>query len=292
MAISIDDLASNSGFTLNEKGKVTLPPRPAPGGAPLHDRQLRRPHRRAAARVRRAAPGEVRRAGATDRRDRRPPRDVALRRPGAAQRRVQRRRRPARRASTASTRPASTRCAGARGTSRARIHDMDLNGVYASLNFPSFLPGLRRASASSSSPTTPSSRSRASRAWNDWNLEEWAGHTPGRIIPLQIPYVLDPEVGAEEIRRNAERGFKAITFSEGPAPPRAARRCTPTTGIRSCARARRPAPSCACTSARRARRRRPRPTPRATRSACCSSATRCSPRSTGSTRRSRCASPT
>jgi hypothetical protein len=24
----------------------------------------------------------------------------------------------------------------------ARIHDMDLNGVYASLNFPSFLPGF------------------------------------------------------------------------------------------------------------------------------------------------------
>jgi len=28
--------------------------------------------------------------------------------------------------------------------------------------------------------------------------------------------VLDPEVGAEEVRRNAERGFRAMTFSEAP----------------------------------------------------------------------------
>jgi predicted TIM-barrel fold metal-dependent hydrolase len=36
------------------------------------------------------------------------------------------------------------------------------------------------------------------------------------MIPLQIPYLLDPEVGAEEVRRNAARGFKAMTFSEAP----------------------------------------------------------------------------
>jgi predicted TIM-barrel fold metal-dependent hydrolase len=36
------------------------------------------------------------------------------------------------------------------------------------------------------------------------------------MIPLQIPYLLDPAVGAEEIRRNAARGFKAVTFSEAP----------------------------------------------------------------------------
>ena len=54
------------------------------------------------------------------------------------------------------------------------------------------------------------------RAWNDWHIEEWAGSYPGRIIPCQLPYLLDPEVAAEEIRRNAERGFKAVTFSEMP----------------------------------------------------------------------------
>ena len=54
------------------------------------------------------------------------------------------------------------------------------------------------------------------RAWNDWHLEEWAGPYPDRIIPCQIPWLLDPEVGRAEIRGNAERGFKAVTFSEAP----------------------------------------------------------------------------
>ena len=58
--------------------------------------------------------------------------------------------------------------------------------------------------------------SRPCGRWNDWHLEEWAGSYPDRIIPCQIPYFLDPEIGAQEIYKNAERGFKAVTFSEGP----------------------------------------------------------------------------
>lgn len=54
------------------------------------------------------------------------------------------------------------------------------------------------------------------RALNDWHIEAWAGPHPERIIPCQIPWLLDPDLGAAEIRRNAERGFKAITFSEAP----------------------------------------------------------------------------
>jgi predicted TIM-barrel fold metal-dependent hydrolase len=46
--------------------------------------------------------------------------------------------------------------------------------------------------------------------------EEWGGHAPGRIIKLQLPYLLDPVVAAAEVRRNAERGFRAMTFSEAP----------------------------------------------------------------------------
>ena len=45
----------------------------------------------------------------------------------------------------------------------------------------------------------------------------WAGSYPGRIIPLQIPWLADPLVAAEEVRRNAERGFKAVSFAEMPA---------------------------------------------------------------------------
>ena len=52
------------------------------------------------------------------------------------------------------------------------------------------------------------------RSIKDWHLESWAGAYPDRFIPMQIPYLLDVEVAADEIRRNAARGFKAVTFPE------------------------------------------------------------------------------
>jgi predicted TIM-barrel fold metal-dependent hydrolase len=96
-----------------------------------------------------------------------------------------------------------------------RIRDMDLSGVYASLCFPSFLPGFagQRLQLSTKDPELALA---ATRAWNDWNIEAWSGAYPDRMIPCQLPYFLDPEAGAREIYRNAERGFKAVTFSEAP----------------------------------------------------------------------------
>src|SRR2546422_301501 len=56
----------------------------------------------------------------------------------------------------------------------ARIADMDLNGVYASLNFPSFLPGF--AGQRMQTVTKDLDLALASiRAWNDWHIEAWAG---------------------------------------------------------------------------------------------------------------------
>lgn len=97
----------------------------------------------------------------------------------------------------------------------ARIADMDIDGVYASLNFPSALIGFagQRLQQATDDPDLALAIVRAN---NDWHLEEWAGPHPDRIIPCQIPYLLDPEVAASEIRRNAERGFRAVTFSEAP----------------------------------------------------------------------------
>ncbi len=96
-----------------------------------------------------------------------------------------------------------------------RVADMDLSGVYASLCFPSFLPGFagQRLQLSTKDPELALA---AVRAWNDWNIEEWSGAYPERMIPCQLPYFLDPQIGAQEIYRNAERGYKAVTFSEGP----------------------------------------------------------------------------
>ena len=96
-----------------------------------------------------------------------------------------------------------------------RIHDMDTNGIYASVNFPSFLPGF--AGQRLQQVTKDPELAMASvLAWNQWHLEEWAGTHPGRIIPCQIPWLLDPDVGAAMIRSNAELGFRAVSFSEDP----------------------------------------------------------------------------
>jgi predicted TIM-barrel fold metal-dependent hydrolase len=97
----------------------------------------------------------------------------------------------------------------------ARIADLDVSGVYASLCFPSFLPGFagQRLQLATKDPELALA---AVRAWNDWNIEAWSGAYPDRMIPCQLPYMLDPEIGAEEIRKNAARGFKAVTFCEAP----------------------------------------------------------------------------
>ena len=55
------------------------------------------------------------------------------------------------------------------------------------------------------------------RAWNDWHAEVWAGTYPERIIALQLPWLVDVAVATEEVRRNAARGFKTVSFPEFPA---------------------------------------------------------------------------
>ena len=96
----------------------------------------------------------------------------------------------------------------------ARIRDMDINGVWASMNFPSQITGF-------CGRVFFLARDRelglaCIRAWNDWLYEEWYQAYPSRIIPMGITYLADPELAAAEIRRNAERGFTAVTLPERP----------------------------------------------------------------------------
>jgi predicted TIM-barrel fold metal-dependent hydrolase len=97
----------------------------------------------------------------------------------------------------------------------ARIHDMDLGGVWASLCFPSALPGFCGQRLQLGVADRELARA-VVRAWNDWHLEEWCGTYPERMIPCQLPWLLDAEEAAAEIRRNAERGFRAVAFCESP----------------------------------------------------------------------------
>jgi predicted TIM-barrel fold metal-dependent hydrolase len=96
----------------------------------------------------------------------------------------------------------------------ARVGDMDINGVWASVNFPSMITGFcgsvffRGQDAQLGAACT--------RAWNDWLHEEWYQAHPTRIVPLGVAFLADPVVAAEEIRRNAERGFRAVSMPERP----------------------------------------------------------------------------
>ncbi|MAG32331.1 MAG: amidohydrolase [Deltaproteobacteria bacterium] len=95
-----------------------------------------------------------------------------------------------------------------------RIKDMDLGGIWASVNFPSGATGF--GGTLFSATKDPELGLACVRAWNDWLFEEWYSPYPDRIVPLGITYLCDPEKGAEEIRRNAKRGFKAVTLPEQP----------------------------------------------------------------------------
>jgi predicted TIM-barrel fold metal-dependent hydrolase len=54
------------------------------------------------------------------------------------------------------------------------------------------------------------------QAWNDWFYDEWFSKYPERIVPMGITFLADPDKAAQEIRRNAERGFTAVTLPEMP----------------------------------------------------------------------------
>ena len=96
----------------------------------------------------------------------------------------------------------------------ARVRDMDINGVWASVNVPSQITGFCGRVFFS----IPDQELGAAciRAWNDWLFEEWHRRYPERIVPLGITYLAESTLAVDEIRRNAERGFTSVTFPERP----------------------------------------------------------------------------
>lgn len=98
--------------------------------------------------------------------------------------------------------------------SSARLADMDLCGIWASLCFSSISFGF--AGSRLSLLSNPDAGLAALRAYNDWMLEDWCGVDLNRYIPCQLPWLRDPAIATAEILRNAARGFRAISFSENP----------------------------------------------------------------------------
>lgn len=98
--------------------------------------------------------------------------------------------------------------------SDARVRDMDIDGTYAALCFPSLIAGF--AGTMFARASDPEVGLACVRAWNDWHIDEWCGPHPGRFIPLQLPWLNDPAVAAADVRANATRGAKAVSFVENP----------------------------------------------------------------------------
>ncbi len=96
----------------------------------------------------------------------------------------------------------------------ARIQDMDVCGIWASICFPSQITGFcGRVYSECSDPELGIA---TTRAFNDWLYEEWWQSYPERIVPMGITWLKDQDEAIAEIRRNAERGFKAVTLPEQP----------------------------------------------------------------------------
>jgi len=95
-----------------------------------------------------------------------------------------------------------------------RLADMTANHVQASLCFPNYPRFCGQLFAERSDMDLALL---CVQAYNDWMVEEWCGGSAGRLIPLCIVPLWDVDLAVAEVRRNAERGVKALAWSELPA---------------------------------------------------------------------------
>jgi predicted TIM-barrel fold metal-dependent hydrolase len=95
----------------------------------------------------------------------------------------------------------------------ARINDMNVNGIAASLNFGSVFD-----QAGSRLHTVPDRDMavRHLRAYNDWHIDEWCGAFPGRFIPCAILPTWDMPATVAELKRISAKGCHAVSISENP----------------------------------------------------------------------------
>ncbi|AFR49481.1 amidohydrolase family protein [Gordonia sp. KTR9] len=98
---------------------------------------------------------------------------------------------------------------------KARVNDMDIDGVQAALSFPSF---PKFAGTIFLQNEDRELALLCVQAWNDYVLDEWCPTAPDRFIPLVILPLWDADLCVQEIHRTAAKGAKAVSFPENPAP--------------------------------------------------------------------------
>ncbi len=97
----------------------------------------------------------------------------------------------------------------------ARLADMDVDGVEASVCFPNNFVrfcGQRFLEAKDKDVAL-----QCLRAYNDFLAEEWEAGSDGRLLGTRIVPLWDAELAAAEVRRTAAQGSRSVCFSEIPA---------------------------------------------------------------------------
>jgi predicted TIM-barrel fold metal-dependent hydrolase len=94
----------------------------------------------------------------------------------------------------------------------ARLADLADAGIDASLSFPTWIRFCGQALSEAHDKELGLA---CIQTYNDWMVEEWCA-APG-LIPLIVVPLWDANLAAEEVRRNAARGVRAVAFSEIPA---------------------------------------------------------------------------
>jgi predicted TIM-barrel fold metal-dependent hydrolase len=95
-----------------------------------------------------------------------------------------------------------------------RVRDMSAGGQLAGLNFPNWTGFSGQVLNQGPDPEV---NLVMIKAYNDWHVDEWCGAHPDRFIPCGILPLFDVEEAANEVRRLADKGCHAVTFSENPA---------------------------------------------------------------------------
>jgi predicted TIM-barrel fold metal-dependent hydrolase len=96
---------------------------------------------------------------------------------------------------------------------KARLEEMTINHTEASVCFPNFPRFCGQAFYEAKDRELAKL---CVEAYNDWMVDEWCGDSRGRLIPLCLVPLWDADLAAAEVRRNAARGVRAVTFSEIP----------------------------------------------------------------------------
>ncbi len=97
---------------------------------------------------------------------------------------------------------------------KKRVDDMNVNGVLASLPFPTVvgMDGIifHKYKDRKQGLTLL-------RAYNDWHVDEWCAAAPGRFIPNPLVPTWDMNATVEEVKRLSKKGVHSVCFHDNPA---------------------------------------------------------------------------